>query len=202
VCARLSNGLTVCQCTTSPQAADFVVQRNGREVQRWSDSYSGLFPQEVRVAAAHLDTGNVEDIVVATRNGLSNGMVRQYWTVCAINGANPASPPECVGVEDYGIMGYLVGTGQHCDLLETHWREGSEPSRGDGLYLVGRWLRYDQGKFSPDPAQPLLARRYLYSFERDRGSASAPLPWYLDTRTRPVICPDPLCEEEAKPASR
>jgi hypothetical protein len=193
-CAVLSDGLIVCRCTTSPEEADIVIRRDGLEVQRWSDSFSGLFPQEFRVAAAHLDADTTEDLVIATRNGLSMGMVRQYWTVCAISGAKIASPPDCVDVEDYGIMGYLVGTGQRCDLLETRWREGSEPGRGSGLYLVGRWLRYERGKFVNDPAQPPVARRYLYSFERERGSASAPLPWYLDKRTRPVVCPDPLCE--------
>ena len=198
-CVAASRGLRVCEQDVGSEDVDIVVRNGEHEVQRWTDSVSGMLVREFRVLAADLTGDGLDDIAVATRNTVSNGMAIASWTVCAIDGAAVASHPDCVSVEDFGFMSYFARQpgSPGCLLLQTAWRWGKEPGRGSGLYLVGRWLRYSRGSFIPVASRPLVARRYLYSFERKRTShynSDTPLAWFRDARVRSVTCPDPLCE--------
>ena len=97
------------------------------------------------------------------------------------------------------------GGTKHCRVLAARWRWGHEPRRGDGLYLVGRWLGYVDGMLQPDPRRPTVARRYLYRFAAERGDAldhgrTAPIPWWQDASARALRCPaDALCNEGGEP---
>jgi hypothetical protein len=174
------------------------VRADGREVQRWSDSYSSAIVRpDLDLTIANLGGDSADELVVATLNAVSNGMAVSYWTVCVLDASKLSQPPACVEVEDYGRMGFLTwSTGDtRCRLLQTDWRWGSEAGRGDGLYLVGQWLAYEGGRLYPDLSRPVLARRYLYSFQRERGwSPNGPLLWFAHNSTKVVSCPDPLCE--------
>jgi len=202
-CIHATAMLLVCSCRRDPPpadeglSADIVVRDGDREIQRWTEDFSlPSAPGTFRVSVADVDGDGRDDLVVATLNAISNGMAVEYWTVCAISGRASSAPPACVGVEDYGVMGYLThGPGEHaCLLLQTTWRWGTEPGRGNGLYLVGRWLRYSGSGFVPVTWRPILARRYLFSFQDERSSSSKPLAWLRNRTTRSVSCPDPLCD--------
>jgi hypothetical protein len=196
-CVTALGALQICQTPVDSAEVTISLRQGDREIQRWRAGVMGVVQGNFRVLVADLNGDGVDDVAIATHHATSNGMAISFWTVCAVNGATLASPPACVEVEDYGSMGYFTkqpGTAG-CLLLQTAWRHGKEPSRGEGLYLVGRWLRYSKTGFVAEPSRPLIARRYLYSFAREIGShGDMPYAWFRDARTKTVSCPDPLCQ--------
>ena len=204
-CVTASGGLQVCRCAKAPvqedqQATAVVVLRiRDHELQRWDDSL--IWPANMsylRVSIANLDSDSTEDIVIATLQAFGNGGKPVIsWVVCAVSGANLQGSPACVDVEDYGAGSYLTNgeSDNACFLLQGRWRSGSEPARGQGEYLVGRWLRYEPNGFTPVASRPIVARRLLSGFASVYDPmASKPLLWFKDRRTRVISCPDPLCE--------
>jgi hypothetical protein len=126
--------------------------------------------------------------------GMSNGMGVQYWAVRAIIEGELSN---ALFAEDYGIVGYPTRSKSQkvCMLLVTRWLEGWEPTRGDGLYLAGRWFTYNTYSHEMVPAdRPVIYRRYLYGFERLRlgqleKDQPTPLLWYKDKRQRSLLDP-------------
>ena len=58
------------------------------------------------------------------------------------------------------------------------------------MYLVGQWWHYDAGELRPVLDRPIIARRYLFSFERERGNMvkldRVPFQWLSHPSTEPV----------------
>jgi hypothetical protein len=139
---------------------------------------------------------------------VSNGMAVQSWTTCVLDGSDPSRPRACVATDDVPFLSLptrasrTAKDARACQLLAARWRWGSEPRRGDGLYLVGRWLDLRDGVLVPDARRPVIARRYLYRFAAERGDAvenarSAPIAWWQDATVRVLRCPDGrLCTEK------
>ncbi|MEW6269040.1 MAG: hypothetical protein AB1689_07040 [Thermodesulfobacteriota bacterium] len=205
-CAAVDVSVEVCACRPleANDARDWSVRltlrEGGIERRRWAAETMLGDTDTFRVRHVDLDGDGRDEILVATLDAVSNGLGVHSWTLCIFAGRDRAAPPACTALVDYPILGMLtrVADAKGCRVLATDWRSGSEPKRGDGLYLVGRWLDYRDGTLSPTPGRPLVERRYLYRFEAERGAAFAtegarPLAWFRDATTRAVRCPDALC---------
>jgi hypothetical protein len=152
--------------------------------------------ESMQVMALDLDEDGAPEITVAFMTGSSNGMGVEFWDVLVFDGKNYRLPPATVLMHDYGVFGGFVRSqdDHKWRLLETHWKWGKDPKRGDGLYLVGQWLVYIAGEFKRDELKPIIARRYLYGFAKARckllGADVRHLtPWYQSKQTRVITNP-------------
>jgi hypothetical protein len=199
----------VCTCKDATSGdLRLAVTRGGREVQAWPVEPMLGEPSAFRVTRADLDGDAHDELVVAVPDVVSNGMAVQSWTTCVLDGRDPSRPRACVATDDVPFLSLPTRASRAaqgarvCRLLAARWRWGSEPRRGDGLYLVGRWLGYRDGVLAADARRPVVARRYLYRFAAERADAvenarSTPIAWWQDATTRALRCPaDPLCNEK------
>lgn len=141
------------------------------------------------VLHADLDGDGVPDRIVEQRQAQSNGMGVAYAKVCVWPSSSKSGLPHCRETEDWGFLTRLVQEPgrQACSLVDGRWQPGREAGRGDGLYAVGRTWRLDASGWKPAAGRPVMSRRYLKSFERERDaaatSADAPL-WYQSAQAR------------------
>lgn len=205
-CVAAPDAAEVCSCAPLPDARDgalrIAVRANGAEPQGWPIEPMLGDGGAFRVVLADLDGDGGDELVVGILTSVSNGMAVQAWSLCVVGGGARAGAPPCVALDDFPFLSMTTRRDgeRGCRLLATRWLWGSEPGRGDGLYLVGRRLAYRDGRLERDPTTPPIARRYLYRFAAERADAieharSAPIAWWRDPTTRPVRCPDPLCAE-------
>jgi hypothetical protein len=200
-CTQLSETSRICSCLPSIENAEgnIFIEKSGTVVQRWKAQLDPRADEfSFRVDAAELTAVGKEEFVVAAMETQSNGMGVQYWTVWAVTDTAISKP---IAIHDYGTLGFLTRQkGEKvCNLLVTRWMDGSEPKRGDGLYLVGRWFNFEDGNFTPHFERPIIYRRYLKSFEQQRNKAFSagkpkPLLWFNDGNTKPVLGPYPEFE--------
>lgn len=210
-CVAVSGELHVCTCkdaATGDLRLD--VARDERVLASWPVEPMLGETTAFRVTRADLDGDGRDEWLVALLDTVSNGMAVQSWTTCVLDGRDPARPRACVATDDVPFLSlptqveHGAKASRACRLLAARWRWGREPRRGDGLYLVGRWLGYRDGVLLPDARRPVVARRYLYRFAAQRADAienarTAPIAWWQDPTTRVLRCPaDPLCREESE----
>lgn len=205
-CVAAAEATEVCSCGPRPEDRDgaprISVRAAGAERQGWAIEPMLGDGGAFRVALADLDGDWRDELLVGTLETVSNGMAVQSWSLCVVAAGVPPRAPSCVAVDDFPFLGMATrGRGERgCRVLATRWLWGSEPARGDGLYLVGRFLAYRDGALASDAARSPIARRYLYRFAAERADAieharSAPIAWWRDQTTRALRCPDPLCDE-------
>jgi len=201
-CVNASSRLQICEhAMGTPGDVAIELRADGKVVQTWHVVVPPVFQGNgFRVVRGDLNGDGIKDVAVATFISSTNGRVINLWTVCAADGAHLDVHTKCVDVEDFGSVGYFTkaSDARGCRLIQTTWKYGSEPVRGNGTYLVGRWLRFRPGGFEPDPARPLVARRLLSRFDSTLSSLPAGVhyAWFRDGSTRVVNCPDPLCNEK------
>ena len=98
--------------------------------------------------------------------------------------------PLTFSVQEYGSFGTFVPAAGRVNILTTNWVSGADQRRGGGLYLVGQWWRYKSGELVPLSNRNAIARRYLFSFERERletlESDRKPYSW-LSNRTAAAV---------------
>lgn len=202
----VADGDEACVCKDAGSGAlRIALTRRGREMAAWPVDPMLGETTAFRVVLADLDRDGHDDLVISVLDVVSNGMAVQSWTTCVLDGRDPSRARACVPANDVPFLSMPTrpprGGKRDCRLLAARWRWGSEPRRGDGLYLVGTWLAYRDGALQPDPRRPTVARRYLYRFAAERGDAldtgrTAPIRWWQDATTRALRCPaDPLCGE-------
>jgi hypothetical protein len=200
-CTQISGRSRICAClpTSESDEGNIFIEKSGKVLVRWNARLFTFSDEPIfRVDAADLRRDGKEELVVGAMETVSNGMGRQYWTVWAVSEATISNP---IAVEDYGIFGFLTRQKgeKTCNLLATRWMEGFEPHRGDGLYLAGRWFSLCNGNLTPYYDRPIIYRRYLKSFERQRNKAISeehpkPILWFRDTNTKPLSGPYPPFE--------
>jgi len=221
-CVAIDDAREVCVCKPAADGTGDTmrvsVRNGGREIGGWPVEPMLGDAGAFRVARADLDGDRRDELLVAILTSVSNGMAVQSWSVCGV-GSEMTTPaargdtrrrtrrraPSCVAADDFPFLTMAVRTrgARGCRLLAARWLWGSEPGRGDGLYLVGRAFRVRDGELVLDPERPAIARRYLYRFAAERADAVesarvAPIAWWRDPTTRVVRCPDPLCDAAAR----
>jgi hypothetical protein len=125
-----------------------------------------------------LDGDGAEETVTATREATTNGLGVSTWKIVISATAPSGAPPLSFDIHEYGVGTFFALPGRAgCGILGSEMAEGEDASGKSGLYFVARPMRYENGALVHDMSLPLLARRYLDSFEKERlRSASIPHP--------------------------
>jgi hypothetical protein len=171
-CTALPDGRRVCTCFGDTTIA-VRVEADGRTQHEWPADYSlAGDPESLRALTGDLDGDGRPETIVAEWQGTSNGLGVSYYGLSIFDGRDAARAPTRVQVQELTTDGSFVrpAAGGDCRLIATRWEGGVEPGRGGGTYLVGRWMRYRDGRLEHDPARPVVARRLLNSFAEVRGS--------------------------------
>lgn len=186
-CTQLADGRRVCNCLKDAEGDDarewMRVEEGGRVVNEWPTSSSHAGSDWFRVLGGDLDADGKPETVVAQLRTVSNGLGVEYWSLTILDGRDPARTPLRAEVEDFDPSGSFVRPreGGSCRLLATRWDALRDPRRGPGMYLIGQWMRYEDGRFLHDTARPVVARRLLFSFDRS-DVAGAPFTHLRDRR--------------------
>ena len=203
VCARFADGLTGCRRFVPYEGDDgggvdrltFTVTKGRTPIGQW-DAVAASASEGFDLVRTDLDGDGAREVVFAHHDATSNGLGVAYWTLYVLPEAGTAAPPLSFSTVEYGTDGAFPRVGGRRALLTAEWLGGEEAGRGGGLYFTGRLFRYERGALVPDAA-PLRQRRYLNSFQTERGrdhERGAVNPWrWLSRayRTVPAGRPDP-----------
>lgn len=168
-CVALPNRIRICKLL-SDNAEVFLVEKEGKTLGTWrSTAYLGE-TDDFEVLRGDLDGDRQPELIVANRDLTGNGMGVSIWTIAIFPNTDFRSfqLPLTFSVEEYGSVGTFVPAAGYVNILTTDWISGTDRRRGGGLYLVGQWWRYKSGKLVPLSNRNAIARRYLFSFERER----------------------------------
>lgn len=194
-CSDGPQGIRICKCLSDREDAEcseygvFHVQKDGKTIQRWySSAFLGAL-DDFEAMSVDLDGDGHRELVIANRTSETLGMGVLTWSIAIIGGLDVSSSPIVLVTEDYG-EGSLARLGgmRGCQLLITDWGV-HKPDYA--TYFSGVWLHYQKGEVSPAKNYPMLARRYLFSFEGERnhsfeGYRAKPLKWLLHPKAKAV----------------
>jgi hypothetical protein len=181
-CSSIDHETRVCACTNADETQTENVQLHldykGKIVKTWATEVQpmGLGPDSFRMDEFGWSQRGEKQTLLAVRQGQSNGMAVQSWSVWAIVKGRVSEP---VQAEDYGLISFATRPqgSKHCQLLVSDWTPGQ---RG-GLFAVGRWHDLHNDRFQPSQDRPQITRRYLFGFEKQRDKnrdSDVPLRWY------------------------
>ena len=150
-----------------------------------ADADSLAFPAVFTAEAVDLDGEGGRELLVGVIASESNGIGIQRWRLFALSA--DGRPLGGIDAHDYGTLSGLfrVPGRRGCRLLASTWEYGSEPARGPGSYVRGRWMHLSAAGWRPVQGVPDMRRRYLFSFERERIAARGLLRWFR----KAVPCP-------------
>ncbi len=200
-CAEIGNGLRVCKHISDAEIF-FAIEKNGRVLGKWPASTYNGGTSMFEVLRGDIDRDKDDEIIVADCSGVTNGIGFQYWTISILPDPeiHGYKQPLEFSVEEYGAEGTFVKHpgDSYCNILATEWQWDAireEKRKRGGLYFVGRWFRYRGGMLEPIAERPILARRYLYGFEKERLStyedSKKPLTWLKNRLTKATTI-DPI----------
>lgn len=169
-CVMLHGGGRVCSCTGDTTIVTRL-ESGGRTTHEWLADYSlAGAPESLRAMHGDLDGDGLGETIVSELQTVGNGLGIRHYRLSIFDGRDPARPPVQVAVQDFDPAGSFVrpARGGDCRLIATRWSELSDARRGEGMYLVGQWMRYRDGRLEHDPDRPVVARRLLNSFANAR----------------------------------
>ena len=142
-----------------------------------------------------------DDLVVAKHLTTSNGMGVQAWHVLAFRLVDglPAGPPVRFDALDWGPDA-VRADGDGLAVLATDWISPRFGTAARSLHFGGAWFAIDDGRLVPRGGW--LTRPYLFSFERERGSAEDgyhPARWLRPGKGKPYAGGDPRLGPETAP---
>jgi hypothetical protein len=176
-CTALPDGRRVCACL-GDTLATVRMEAGGRTLHEWpADPSLANDPESLRVVTGDLDGDGRAETVVAELEAVSNGLGTRLYRVGIFDGRDPARPPVRLAVQDFDPDGSFVRrrAGGDCQLIATRWTPLLDARRGWGMYMVGQWMHYRDGRLEHDHERPVVARRLLSRFARTRwGAADAP----------------------------
>lgn len=192
-CVDLPGGGRVCTCGGTEGPDSLRIEQPGHPVRDWGAETDGLAAASGwEAVVAPIGEGGAPMVVIAQRTAVSNGLGVNYWQLWLAEPGGEGAPP-FIEVQEYDFRGSWVQprAGGACRLFATRWMGGSEPGRGPGLYLQGRWMAWSGGQLRADLARPVVERRYLFSFERERfaGVSGAPFAWFRGPAARRTTLP-------------
>lgn len=118
-----------------------------------------------------LDNNNSAELIIADFNGASNGMGVTYHTINIFQDFEKSgfSKPVSVSTYDFGKGAFVYDKEKNETLiLLTEWFDYERLDPKPGVYLIGRFYRFRQGRLIPALEKPILARRLLKSFDAQR----------------------------------
>ncbi|MCX6550870.1 MAG: hypothetical protein NTY02_07675 [Acidobacteria bacterium] len=206
-CVDLGAGERVCSCRTIGPGDDVSVEvlferPPAEPIRMASDLWEMAGSDAFRVFRSDLTGDGQAETIVATLVNRGNGMGVESWRVSVIDGRHPATPASWEA-QDFGVLSIFTrpASGGPCRLLAGEWIPGHDPARGEGLYFVGRWLRFlspgpdgpgtSGSRFEPETERPVIRRRLLVDFERERLSAmdadpNRPVAWFASPAVESV----------------
>lgn len=171
-CVLLQGGGRVCSCTGDTTIVTRL-ESGGRTMYEWpADYFLASAPESLGAMQGDLDGDGLGETIVSELQTVGNGLGIRHYRLSIFDGRDPARAPVQVAVQDFDPAGSFVrpARGGDCRLIATRWSELSDARRGEGMYLIGQWMRYSQGRLEHDPDRPVVVRRLLNSFADARGS--------------------------------
>ncbi|HKP82706.1 MAG TPA: hypothetical protein VJT69_11830 [Pyrinomonadaceae bacterium] len=168
-CVSIPNRIRICKLL-SDNADVFLAEKEGKTIGIWpSTAYMGE-TEDFEVLRGDLDGDRQPELIVANHDATGVGLGVSVYTITIFPNTDLRTfqSPLTFSVQEYGSLGTFVHTAGHINILTTGWVSGDDRRRGDGLYLVGQWWRYKSGELVPLLNRNAIARRYLFSFERER----------------------------------
>ncbi len=192
-CVAVPKNIRICKLL-SDEKDTFLVQKDGKNVGTWPGDASLGETSDFEVLTGDLDNDRRPELIVANHDGTSNGLGVDYWTIFIFPDPqfNNFNAPLTFSVEEYGSFGTFVTRGGRVNILTTSWESNRDPNGRKlwGTYLVGQWWRYQSGELRPLLDRPIVARRYLFSFERERNNSvkrdRIPFQWLSHPGTQSV----------------
>lgn len=192
-CIALPKNVRICKLLADDKDT-FLVQKDGKSVGTWPGTASLGETSDFEVLTGDLDNDRKPELIVANHDGTSNGIGVDYWTIFIFPDPefHNFTAPLTFSVEEYGSFGTFVTSGGRVNILTTTWVYNEDPKhrRGEGMYLVGQWWRYDAGELRPLLERPIITRRFLFSFARERGETvnfeRVPFQWLSHPSTESV----------------
>ena len=191
-CVAFRNRIRVCKVLSESDAL-FLIEKDGKLLGTWpAISFLGE-TDDFEVLRGDLDGNGKLELIIANRDATGVGMAVSTWSIAIFQESKLPGfqPPVIFSVKEYGSLGTFVSAGGRLNILTTDWVSGTDPKgkRGEGLYLVGQWWRYQGGELAPLPRRS-VARRYLLSFERERWatikSNRIPYQWLSNRHTESI----------------
>lgn len=188
-CVALRNRIRICKVLSESDAL-LVVEKDGKTVGTWPVDASLGETKSFYVMHGDLDGDRKPELIVANLDSTSVGISVSVWTIAIFPDSEfpDFQPPLTFRIKEFGTRGTFVFSGGRTNILTTDWRYGTDPKgrRGEGLYLVGQWWRYQHGQLLALPKR-ILARRFLLSFQNERfntwESDRVPYQWFLNRHT-------------------
>lgn len=196
-CSELSGAFRVCRVRLNEEGdAEFQVQKLGVTVGRTrADFWANVAvePKDFLAYRGDMDRDGRSEVVLVSLDSVSQGMGVSYSTAYIFDGRRVESggAPITIPIQEFGDGENFVydRTSGRTRVLVTYWADydSIEPKRGSGLYLIGKWFAYRNGRLNADLGQPTLARRFLNSFAAERDSLwfenRKPYTWLKNRRT-------------------
>jgi len=175
-CVDFTKNERVCKAYKSGDGGlYFIVQKNNETIETWEHPPgTGNGTENFYVYYGDLDNDKSSELVVVSTTNVTNGRLVPTSNVYIMSEPieENSSKPLVFPVEEFGEKDNFIFDAKRNEtlILATEWDgyDDLDPKRLGGTYLVGRWFRYRRGLLRPALDKPILARRYLFSFEEER----------------------------------
>ncbi|WP_439815176.1 hypothetical protein [Zavarzinia sp. CC-PAN008] len=168
-CAAAREGVSVCHCVGNDGSFFKVTTPSGerRLPLDWASQAQGL-----QVLRGDIDGTAGDEVAVALHVGTSNGLGVRYWSIYLFDG-DLGRLRTSWSTSEFGPGSFAqAADGKGCEILATEFSDGSDPERGGGTYFQGRFYRLAGDGLAPIAGRPVIQRRLLSSFEKERMAAS------------------------------
>lgn len=147
----------------------FLVVREGQPVQAFRDFVMAGRYDAFQLIRVDLDADGAQENIAALWNAQGNGLGIHGWTIHVFS--NTWQPmARFDDVLDWGRSSVVAAPASRagCDLAVTSYVESMDPKRGPGTSMEARFQRLDDGRFAEASDRPVLQRRLLNAFARER----------------------------------
>jgi hypothetical protein len=171
-CVELGQGRSICKCVPDKEdPSHLILFESDKEIQRWRANAYLKRTDNFEVLSGDL-RGNGKPLwIIANHELSSRDMLVRFWSLHALDPADPAKPLISWSVSDYGPGSFALPRSRQekgCDILVTEWLEDQDSKGRSEINFWGSWYRLGSNDLTPLVSRKERLRRYLYSFERER----------------------------------